>query len=146
MRGQTKTIAILILIMCILRLGLGLIGYINPVFLINEFGADPSINIKMSYIIRVWAIRDIVLAIIVICATPKYILPLLIGCFVIDSFDILSALLNHFSTNMTLSDTLGLVSTAIVALIPETIAFLLILKKQTYSKQFKENLNESSEG
>lgn len=142
MRGQSKTVAVLILIMCLLRLGLGLIGYLNPVFLINEFGADPSINIKMSYIIRVWAIRDIVLAVIIISATPKYILPLLIGCFVIDSFDILSAMLNYFSTDTSVSDTIGLVSTAIAALIPETLAVLLIFKSQAVNYKQKKIVHE----
>lgn len=142
MRGQSKTVAVLILIMCLLRLGLGLIGYLNPVFLINEFGADPSINIKMSYIIRVWAIRDIVLAVIIISATPKYILPLLIGCFVIDSFDILSAMLNYFSTDTSVSDTIGLVSTAIAALIPETLAVLLISKSQAINYKQKKIVHE----
>lgn len=137
MRGQTKLIFTLILIMCLLRLGLGLVGYLNPVFLIKEFGADPILNSKMSYVIRVWAIRDIVLAVIVIFSKPNYILPLLIGCIAIDSFDILSAILNYFSTTTTIFDTLSLVSTAIVALIPESIALLLIFKNQ------KQNFNSN---
>ncbi len=120
--------------MCFLRIGLGMTGYLFPEFLIKEFGADPELNSKMSYIIRVWAIRDIVIGVLVIFSKPRYIIALLIDCFCIDSFDILSAILNHLSTNTSLSDTAGLIFTAVVALIPESLAIFLINKNKTYNK------------
>ncbi len=133
MRQQTRTIAIFIGLMCLVRFSLGAVGYVAPGFLMLELGALPDENLQMPYVVRVWAIRDMVITVLVVIATPATIVPLLIGCIVIDSVDILTAVLSGQSGAYTASETINLTMTAILALIPETIALVLILRNRRLS-------------
>lgn len=73
MRGQVWYLAVLIAAMCAVRGGLAAYGYIEPVALMESLGVPATSNVQMPYVIRVWAIRDIVLALLVVLATPKTI-------------------------------------------------------------------------
>ena len=79
-------------------------------------------NIQMPYIIRVWAIRDIMLAIIVAIADHRTIKTLLLVCIAIDLTDVVSAYLGGIEGLFSVAQTRSLQLTAIAALVPETIA------------------------
>lgn len=127
MRNQVWYVALLIGIMGLIRLGLAAIGYINPPWLMEQLGAPAAANLQMPYILRVWAIRDIVLAILVLTANPNTIKPLLLACIAIDCTDVLSAFFSGMTGLFNPDDTRSLQLTAIAALIPETIALGCIL-------------------
>jgi hypothetical protein len=130
MREQPPVIAVLIGVMCLVRFGLALFGYLAPEALMAELGAPAAANPQMPYIVRVWAIRDIVLAVLVVTARPALLKPLLIACIVIDATDIVSAWLAGRAGLFDGPDTLGLMTTAIAALIPETLALGLIMRRE----------------
>lgn len=128
MRNQVWYVAMLIGIMGLIRFGLAAIGYINPPWLMEQLGAPVAANLQMPYILRVWAIRDIVLAILVLTANPSTIKPLLWACIAIDCTDVLSAFFSGMAGLFNPTDTRSLQLTAIAALIPETIALGFILR------------------
>lgn len=91
MRGQSWYIALLIGLMCLIRLSLSGLGYADPLWLMQKLSISIDSNIQMPYIIRVWAIRDIVLAVIVALANRGSVRTLLLACIAIDTTDIISA-------------------------------------------------------
>ena len=91
MRNQVWYVATLIGIMCLIRFGLSAIGYVDPHWLMQQLGAPIEANLQMPYIIRVWAIRDMVLAILVVFSNQATIKVLLFACIAIDLTDIWSA-------------------------------------------------------
>jgi hypothetical protein len=97
-------------------------------------------NIQMPYVIRVWAIRDIVLAILVVIADRQTVMTLLLACIAIDTTDVISAHLGGIAGLFDASETRSLQLTAIAALIPETIALVLLVFDQK-SKQIKVSKN-----
>jgi hypothetical protein len=129
MRGQPATIFILLAIMCLVRFGLAAFGYAAPEALMAELGAPPDANPQMPYIVRVWAVRDMVLALLVLAARPAWLQPLLIACIAIDATDIASAWLSGRAGLFDAAETLGLMTTAIAALVPETLALLLLRRR-----------------
>jgi hypothetical protein len=126
MREQPLFIALLIGLMCLVRFGLAAYGYAAPEALMTQLAAPVADNPQMPYIIRVWAIRDMVLAILVATARPATIKPLLMACIVIDTTDILSAWLAGRAGLFSPAETVSLMTTAIAALVPETLALVLI--------------------
>lgn len=70
----------------------------------------------------------LVVAAALILTAPVSVVTLLIGCIVIDSFDILTAILSGMSGAYDTGETIGLMTTAILALIPEGVALFLILR------------------
>jgi hypothetical protein len=104
MRDQVWYVAVLISIMCLVRLLMGAAGYINPDWLMEQFNISIDVNLQMPYIIRVWAARDVVLAILVVFSNKSTVSSLL--------FD--------------LAETQSLQLAAIAALIPESAAIALI--------------------
>ncbi len=140
MRGQVWYLAVLIAAMCAVRGGLAAYGYIEPVALMESLGVPAKSNVQMPYVIRVWAIRDIVLALLVVLATPKTIRPLLVACIAIDVTDILSAHLSGVSGLFSPAETWHLKLTAIAALIPESIALAIILWRSSRGEHANEAL------
>ena len=134
MRGQSWYIAVLIGIMCLIRFSLSAVGYIDPLWLIAQLNTPIDSNIQMPYIIRVWAIRDIVLAIIVATADRRNVRTLLLACIAIDATDVVSAHLSGVAGLFNISDTRSLQLTAIAALIPEIIALVLIIFDRTLER------------
>jgi hypothetical protein len=126
MRGQNWYVALLIGIMCVIRFGLSAIGYIDPPWLMGQLGISTDTNLQMPYIIRVWAIRDIVLAVLVATANKNTVRTLLWACVVIDITDIVSAQFSSAAGLFSISETWSLQLTAIIALIPELIAISLL--------------------
>ncbi len=126
MRNQVWYIAILIGIMCFVRFGLSVIGYANPHLLMEQLGAPVAANLQMPYTIRVWAIRDIVIAILVAFSNKNSIKSLLFACIAIDVTDVVSAHLSGMAGLFDAAHTLSLKLTAIAALIPESVALALI--------------------
>ena len=130
MRGQPWPVAMLIAMMCLVRFGLAAYGYAMPVALMEQLAAAASDNVQMPYIIRVWAIRDMALAVLVVTARPGTIKPLLIACIVVDASDMLSAWLGHRAGLFTYDDMLSLMTTAVAALVPEILALALITRSR----------------
>ncbi len=90
MRGQIWYFAVLIGLMCIIRFTLSAIGYADPYWLMEQLGIPVTSNIQMPYTIRVWAIRDIVLAVLVASANKSTVKTLLLAYVAIDVTDIVS--------------------------------------------------------
>jgi hypothetical protein len=128
MRGQVWYIAVPIGLMCLIRFSLSAFGYANPHWFMDEIGLSLASNPQMPYAIRAWAIRDIVLAILVVLASNRNVNMLLVGCVAIDFTDIISAYLSALAGLFGTVDgwLLKLTSTAIAALILELGALLLI--------------------
>ena len=125
MRGQPRLVALLIGLMCAVRFGLAAFGYADPLGLMEQLAAPPADNLQMPYIIRVWAIRDMVLAILVVLARPAHVRTLLIACIAIDLTDIASAWLGGNAGLFDAGESFALMTTAIAALVPEALALLL---------------------
>jgi len=124
MRNQVWYVALLIGLMCLIRFGLSVFGYGAPQMLMAETGISLSSNPQMPYAIRAWAIRDIVLALLVVLADKTQVKLLLIGCVMIDFTDIVSAYLSVKDGLFNTADVglIQLTSTAIAALILELVA------------------------
>lgn len=130
MRDQPRIVVILIGFMCVIRFGLGAVGYTEPVWLMGELGAPLSSNEQMPYVVRVWAIRDMVIAVLVAAASSACIIPLLLGCIIIDTADVLSAILSNIGGLYNTQDSISLTLTAVLALIPESIALGIIIQRR----------------
>lgn len=126
MRNQTWYVAFLIGLMCILRFGLSAVGYANPHWLMEQLNIPINSNLQMPYFMRVWAIRDIIIAILVAFANQNTIKTLLLACVAIDLTDVLSAHLSGMAGLFNTSETWSLKLTAIAALIPEITALILL--------------------
>lgn len=131
MRGQIWYVAVLIGVMCVVRFTLSAIGYTDPNWLMEQLGIPAASNIQMPYIIRVWAIRDMMLAVLVGFANPTTVKTLLIACVAIDFTDILSAHLGGLAGLFDAAETWSLKLTAIAALIPELAALGLLAFHKT---------------
>lgn len=126
---ESILVIVLLAITCIIRFSLAAIGYINPIWLMNQLGARLENNFQMSYIIRVWSIRDMVLSFLVLFSKNEFLLPLLIACLVIDITDVISAHLAGLAKQFTSKEVSHLKWTAYAAIIPESIALSLIIFK-----------------
>lgn len=143
MRDQNWYVALLIGLMCILRFSLSAFGYANPPWFMEEVGISLSTNPQMPYAIRAWAIRDMVLSLLVIVADKTAIKLLLAGCIVIDFTDIISAYLSGVAGLFGVEDgwLLKLTSTAIAALLLELSALIVLSIPRKPSPQ-QENAND----
>jgi hypothetical protein len=133
-RGQPASVILLLAIMCAVRFGLAAFAYAMPDALMAELGALPAANLQAPYIVRVWAVRDMVLALLVVAARPAWLQPLLLACIVIDSTDIGSAWLSGRAGLFSPDDTLGLMGTAVAALVPELLALWLVRRRGAVTK------------
>jgi hypothetical protein len=140
MRGQSWYIVLLIGLMCLIRFSMSAVGYVDPLWLMTQLNIPMDANIQMPYIIRVWAIRDIVLAILVVIADHQTVKALLLACIAIDTTDVISAHLSGMAGLFNASETRSLQLMAIAALIPETIALALLVFHNT-SEQIKVSKN-----
>lgn len=131
MRNQVWYVAALFGIMCLIRFGLSAIGYVDPPWLMQQLGVSVDSNLQMPYIIRVWAIRDMVIAILVALSNQATIKVLLFACIAIDMTDIWSAHLSGLEGLFSETDTWSLKLTAIAALLPESIALVLIMRRSS---------------
>lgn len=131
MRGQSWSIALLIGLMCLIRFSLSAVGYADPLWLMHQLSISIDSNIQMPYIIRVWAVRDIVLAVLVAFANRDTVKMLLLACIAIDTTDIISAHLSGAAGLFSESETWTLKLTAIAALVPELIAVALLAIHKT---------------
>ena len=61
-------VAFLIGISCLVRFSLALFGYVKPLLLMKQLGAEQIKNVQMPYVIRVRAIRDIVISVLIAIA------------------------------------------------------------------------------
>lgn len=132
MRNQVWYIALLIGLMCLIRFGLSALGYAAPQWFMEEVGISLSSNPQMPYAIRAWAIRDIVISILVVLADRDTVKMLLIACIVIDLTDIVSAYLGGVAGLFGTADgwLLKLTSTAIAALLLELSAIALLFRQR----------------
>ena len=134
MRNQVWYVALLIGLMCLIRFGLSVFGYAAPHMLMAETGISLSSNPQMPYAIRAWAIRDMVLALLVVLADKTQVKILLFACVVIDFTDIISAYLSVQGGLFNNADVglIQLTSTAIAALILELVAIAFISQDKTF--------------
>lgn len=131
MRGQIWYVALLIGLMCLIRFSLSAVGYANPQWLMGQLSIPIDSNIQMSYIVRVWAVRDIVLAVMVAAANKSTVKTLLLACIAIDVTDIVSAHMSGAAGLFNVSETWSLKLTAIAALLPELAALVLLIVHKT---------------
>lgn len=133
MRGQIWYIGLLIGLMCMIRFSLGALGYADPHWFMEEVGISLSSNPQMPYAIRAWAIRDIVISVLVALADKTIVKMLLVGCVAIDFTDIVSAYLSGVEGLFGAADgwLLKLTSTAIAALLLELGALALLSVRKT---------------
>lgn len=117
--------------MCLVRFGLRAIGYVEPHWLMQQLGDPLDFNLQMPYIIRVWSIRDMVLAILVVFSNHVTIKVLLFACIAIDLTDIWSAHLSGLEGLFSATDTWSLKLTAIAALLPVSDALALIMRSSS---------------
>ncbi len=143
MRNQSWYVALLIGLMCLIRFSLSAIGYVNPPWFMEELGISLSSNPQMPYTIRAWAIRDIVLSVLVALANRTTVKMLLIGCVAIDTTDIVSAYLSGMAGLFGEEDgwLLKLTSTAVAALVLEFGALLFL----TIHKAQKDDVSENKQ-
>jgi hypothetical protein len=134
MKGQSWYVVLLIGLMCLVRFSLSAVGYADPLWLMAQLNIPIDANIQMPYIIRVWAIRDIVLAILVAIADRSTVKTLLLACIAIDATDVISAYLSGAAGLFDVSETRSLQLTAIAALVPESIAFALLTTSKTVDR------------
>jgi hypothetical protein len=99
----------------------------------EELGISLSSNPQMPYAIRAWAIRDIVISLLVASASKTTVKMLLIGCVAIDFTDIVSAYLSGVAGLFGTADgwLFKLTSTAIAALLLELGALALLSVRKT---------------
>jgi hypothetical protein len=146
MRDQRWYITLLVGVMCLIRFSLGAVGYAEPLWLMEQLSIPIDLNIQMPYIIRVWAIRDIVLAVIIAFADRSTVKTLLLACVAIDTTDIVSAHLSGVAGLFNVSETWSLKFTAIAALAPELTALaLLTIRKANAQVDNEEKHVESPE-
>ena len=131
MRNQIWYVTLLIGLMCFIRFSLSAFGYIAPHWFMEEVGISLSSNPQMPYAICAWAIRDIVISLLVVFADKTMIKMLLIGCVAIDLTDIISAYLSGVAGLFDTADgwLLKLTSTAIAALLLELSAIAFLSKE-----------------
>jgi hypothetical protein len=134
MREQPWYIVLLIGLMCLVRFLTSAIGYIDPHWLMTQFSIPTTSNLQMPYIIRVWAIRDIVISLLVVFANKNTIKTLLLACVAIDATDIVSAHLSLRAGLFTASEAWSLKLTAIAALVPELAALGFIFRRESQEK------------
>jgi uncharacterized membrane protein len=134
MRNQVWYVALLIGLMCLIRFGLSVFGYAAPHLFMAETGISLASNLQMPYAIRAWAIRDMVLAILVVLTEKTQVKILLFACVVIDFTDIISAYLSVRNGLFNNADVglIQLTSTAIAALILELVAIAFISQDKTF--------------
>lgn len=139
MKNQVWYIALLIGLMCLIRFSLSVFGYATPQLFMEGIGISFSSNPQMPYAIRAWAIRDMVVSILVVLADKTIVKLLLIGCVAIDFTDIISAYLSGAAGLFETGDNwlFKLTSTAIAALILELGAIFLLFKEQIVEKAKK---------
>jgi len=124
MRSQPTLIAVLIAVACLVRFSLGAVGYLAPMWLV---GLDPVAGTEyLPYFVRIYAVRDIVLAVLLVSATPSYVVPLLIGCIVADGGDLLAGIIAGASGAATSGETVALVGLAAAFVTIQAIALHLI--------------------
>ena len=128
MREETRLVFWLLAAMCGIQFALAVFGYAAPEALMNSLGAPVEANPQMPYIVRVWVVRDVALVLLVVLSASQSLRPLLYACVAIDVTDVVSALLSGSAGQLDQSQTLGLISTAIAALIPECIALALLAR------------------
>lgn len=135
MRDQVWYVAVLIGLMCVIRFSLSAFGYLNPPMFMEEIGLSLSANPQMPYAIRAWAIRDMVLSVLVVFADKTAVKLLLAGCIAVDFTDIVSAYLSGVAGLFGSADgwLLKLTSTAIAALLLECAALILLFVPRTAS-------------
>jgi len=127
MRGQPTLIAVLIGVACLVRFSLGAVAYLAPMWLL---GLDPVAGTEsVPYFVRIYAVRDIVLAVLLGSATPNYVAPLLIGCIVVDGGDLLAGILAGASGAATSGETVALVGLAAAFVTIQVIALHLIRRR-----------------
>lgn len=130
MRGQPLAIAILIGIMCVGRLAFAAVGYANPTGLMEYFGYLGVTNLQTPYVIRLWAIRDIVLSVLVVLSPGSAIKALLWACIVVDATDFLSTQISRADGLFNAANTWSLTLAIFAALVPEIAALALIYRRK----------------
>ncbi len=125
MYGYSRAVVVLLLLMCVARAGIAGFGYLAPQTALEMYGLPGEAG-PIEYLARVWGIRDVVLAVLVATAGRSYLKPLILACIVIELSDALSAWLGYADGYFTYEHLIGQLLTVGVALVPESIAIVLI--------------------
>lgn len=123
---RRNLIAACVGLMCVVRGGLAAAAYLAPTFIMEQLGAAPEMNPQMPYVVRVWAVRDLVLTVLVLRLQGAQRATLLLACVAVDCTDVLSAALAGLSGAHSAAQSVNLSLTAFAALVPEVVALALL--------------------
>ncbi|MEL6186186.1 MAG: hypothetical protein AAFU79_16290 [Myxococcota bacterium] len=111
--------------MVLVRAGLASGGLLAPEWTMSEMGVSPEDNPQAGVIVRVWAIRDLVLSGLVLALYRESLRSLLVGCVIIDVVDAANAWGAYVQGGLEGEATLALLAAAGLALVPEMAALML---------------------
>jgi len=114
------------------------IALVCPSLLMAPLGFSLPDNLQGTYLVRLWAARDIVMAILALyflnIKEMKAFFALVLAWVVVDSIDVISACLAYSSGYFDAKSTLMLISMALSGLIPEAIAGYILWRKSKNSR------------
>ena len=126
MFGYGRVVAGLILAMCSIRFGVAIFAYAAPETAFATFNLVWEERSLLFYFVKVWAIRDMAIAALILFSGRNWIAHLLTACVFIETSDIVSTYLAMERGLFTFEEAQSQASTAVLALILELFAILLI--------------------
>ncbi len=126
MYEHSKSVVVLLLLMCLARAGIAGFCYLAPQTALAIYGLEADPGTAIEYLGRVWGIRDVVLAVLVATAKRSYLQTLIWACIAIDISDACAAFQGYADGYFNGNHLVGQFLTVGVALVPEAIALFLI--------------------
>lgn len=126
MYGYSRSVVVLLLLMCMARAGIAGFGYLAPQTALALYGLDAEPGTAIEYLARVWGVRDVILALLVATADRSYLKTLIWACIAIEFSDIFAACKGYVDGYFTYDHLVGQLLTVGVALVPESLALGLI--------------------
>jgi hypothetical protein len=130
MFGYGRVVGALLAVMCLARFLIAAASYFFPETTLALYDLPAAGKTPLVYFIQVWAVRDMVLAVLVAFAARDHLLPLVSACIVIEVSDAVSALRGYHLGIFQSDDLMAQLVTVGVAFIPEFIAVCLILRQR----------------
>jgi hypothetical protein len=129
MYSYGKLITTLVLFSCAIRFGVAAPSYLLPDTMFLLFGMQQGQGSPIMYFVKVWAVRDIVLALLVVFASRQHIKTLLAACVAIESSDALAVYLTYSAGTFSGIQALNQLSTVALALVSEAAALVMISRQ-----------------
>jgi hypothetical protein len=133
----SKLIIGLLLFMCIARGGLGAFSYIAPEAAFSAFSLPHDPNSPIVYFVRLWAGRDVMIALLILFTPRAHLRAMLYFCIGVELFDFTGAYLGFKAGFFTFQNFIDQVLTVCLAFIPETIALALMVRQDKRDAQLQ---------